>query len=61
VDRVLAELERERLLVRLKIQKYEVSTLQAIYHVVEHFSYHLGQILYIYKMRTGTDPRFYNL
>ena len=59
VDRVLEGLDARRLLERLKIQKYDVSTLQAVYHVVEHFGYHLGQILYIYKMRTGTDPRFY--
>jgi len=59
VDRVLEGLESQRLLERLKIQKYEVSTLQAVYHVVEHFGYHLGQVLYIYKMRTGSDPRFY--
>jgi uncharacterized damage-inducible protein DinB len=61
VDQVLAALNTEKLLDRLRIQKYDVSTLQAVYHVVEHFSYHLGQILYIYKMRSGTDPRFYNL
>jgi hypothetical protein len=61
VDAVLARLEPSRLLSRLEIQKYDVSTLQAVYHVVEHFGYHLGQILYIYKMRTGTDPRFYKL
>ena len=61
VDTVLAALTSERLMVRIEVQKYEVSTLQAVYHVVEHFGYHLGQILYIYKMRTGTDPRFYNL
>jgi uncharacterized damage-inducible protein DinB len=59
VDAVLAQLETGRLLSRVKIQTYEVSTLQAVYHVVEHFSYHLGQVLYIYKMRTGTDPQFY--
>lgn len=61
VDAVIGSLKSERLLQRLKIQKYEVSVLQAVYHVVEHFSYHLGQILYIYKTRTGTDPRFYDL
>jgi uncharacterized damage-inducible protein DinB len=61
VDRVLANLKSERLLDRLRIQKYEVSTLQAVYHVIEHFSYHLGQILYVYKMRSATDPRFYDL
>ena len=61
VDRVLASLGTERLLDRLRIQNYEVSTMQAVYHVVEHFSYHLGQVLFIYKMRTATDPRFYDL
>jgi uncharacterized damage-inducible protein DinB len=59
VDAVLSELDSGRLLNRVKIQKYEVSTLQAVYHVAEHFSYHLGQILYIYKMRSGVDPAFY--
>jgi uncharacterized damage-inducible protein DinB len=54
-------LESERLLQRLEVQKYNVSTLYAVYHVVEHFAYHLGQVLYLYKMRTGNDPRFYDL
>jgi uncharacterized damage-inducible protein DinB len=61
VDAVLASLKSEKLLDRFRVQKYEVSTLQAVYHVVEHFGYHLGQILYIYKMRSGSDPKFYNL
>ena len=61
VDAVLASLKPERLLDRFTVQKYNVSALQAVYHVVEHFGYHLGQILYIYKMRSGSDPRFYNL
>jgi uncharacterized damage-inducible protein DinB len=59
VDAVLANVGPERLLQHLKIQKYDTSILQAVYHVVEHFGYHLGQILYIYKMRTGKDLRFY--
>jgi uncharacterized damage-inducible protein DinB len=61
VDGVLASLTSERLLERFNVQAYNVSALQAVYHVVEHFGYHLGQILYIYKMKTGTDPQFYNL
>jgi len=61
VDDVLAHIQSDRLLDRLKIQKFETSKLQAVYHVVEHFSYHLGQILYIYKLRTGSDPHFYQL
>lgn len=59
VDAVLARLDTGRFLERITVQKYEVSVMQAVYHVVEHFGYHLGQILYIYKMRTGTDPKFY--
>lgn len=59
VDRVLGSLPQETLRERFSVQSYESSRLQAIYHVVEHFSYHLGQILYIYKMRTGRDPGFY--
>ena len=59
VDRVLAEFPANRLLEQYTIQKYKTTALQAIYHIVEHFSYHLGQILYVYKMRTGADPGFH--
>ena len=59
VDRVLRDLPRNGLMERFPVQVYETSRLQAIYHVVEHFSYHLGQILYIYKLRAGRDPGFY--
>jgi uncharacterized damage-inducible protein DinB len=59
VDRLLETLPQGTLLDRFPVQTYKPSRLQAIYHVVEHFSYHLGQILYIYKLRTGRDPGFY--
>jgi uncharacterized damage-inducible protein DinB len=59
VDKVLEKLPLNRLLEHFPVQGYSTSRLQAIYHVVEHFSYHLGQILYIYKLRTGRDPAFY--
>jgi len=59
VDSVLGRLSQPELLERFPVQAYSPSKLQAVYHVVEHFSYHLGQILYIYKMRTGKDPGFY--
>ena len=36
-----------------------VTALEAIYHVVEHFSMHYGQILYITKLLTGHDLGFY--
>ena len=59
MDGVLEKLPTSRLLVHYMIQSYNPSGLQAIYHIVEHFSYHLDQILYIYKLRTGADPGFY--
>jgi uncharacterized damage-inducible protein DinB len=61
VDGAFSRLSEEQLLTRFKVEKCDTTVLQAVHHVIEHFSYHLGQILYIYKMRTGMDPRFYNL
>jgi uncharacterized damage-inducible protein DinB len=58
VDRVLEQIPPTRLFERIPVQVYKSSRLQVIYHVVEHFSYHLGQILYIYKLRTGKDAGF---
>jgi len=59
VESVLVNFPTAQLLVRYQVQVYQVSALQAAYHVVEHFSYHLGQILYIYKLQTAIDPGFY--
>ena len=56
---VIARVTPERLLDRLVIQGYKVSVLEAIYHVVEHFSMHTGQIIFATKMLTGTDLGFY--
>jgi hypothetical protein len=33
--------------------------MEAIYHVVEHFSMHTGQIIFASKMLTGSDLGFY--
>lgn len=37
----------------LVIQGFETTALAAIYHVVEHLSWHVGQIVWIAKMRAG--------
>ncbi|MQA90359.1 MAG: DUF1572 domain-containing protein [Gemmatimonas sp.] len=58
---VIASLPRERLAEEVEVQGRRVSALEAIYHVVEHFSMHTGQILYIAKLRSGTDLGFYEL
>ncbi len=61
VDGVLRALPLEKLKELYNIQVYHVTGLEAILHVVEHFSYHTGQIVYITKLRTGNDLKFYNL
>lgn len=60
-DRVLQELEPGALLEKRVIQGMEVSVLDAVYHVVEHFSTHTGQILYLTKLRTGRDLGFWKI
>lgn len=49
---VLEALDPALLLERRAIQGKEVILLDDIYHVVEHFSYHAGQIIYRVKART---------
>lgn len=61
VTRVLTTLSPDSLLEMRTIQGNEVSVLQALYHVVEHFSMHTGQIIYITKMRIGMDLAFYQI
>jgi uncharacterized damage-inducible protein DinB len=55
VDEVLLALTPDALSRTLRIQGLRVTALDAIYHVVEHFSMHTGQILYVVKLRTGAD------
>jgi uncharacterized damage-inducible protein DinB len=59
VDAVLAGLDPASLLSRRDIQGYDVTVLAAIYHVVEHFSMHTGQIITMTKARAGRDLRLW--
>lgn len=56
---VLSRLTEADLLRKHEIQGYDVSGLQTVYHVVEHFSMHYGQIVYLTKMLEGKDLGFY--
>jgi uncharacterized damage-inducible protein DinB len=60
-DQVLAELPVSELSATLEIQGMEVSVLDALYHVVEHFSMHTGQIIYLSKLRSGRDLGFWEV
>jgi uncharacterized damage-inducible protein DinB len=59
-DAVLARLSASQLLERRHIQGFDGTVLYAIYHVVEHFAMHTGQILFIAKERAG-DLALYDL
>ena len=50
---VIDGVSAQRLSDRLVIQGYDVSVLDAIYHVVEHVAMHTGQIIFMTKMLTG--------
>jgi uncharacterized damage-inducible protein DinB len=58
-DEVIETLDESELLGRRQIQSYDVSVLEAIYHVVEHFSMHTGQIILLSKARLGEDLRLW--
>ena len=59
-DAVLAELEPSGLLESRHIQADDVTVLEAIYHVVEHFSMHTGQIILLAKTLKAGEIRFYD-
>jgi hypothetical protein len=56
---VLKAVTPERLTDTYRAQKYDVTILEGIYHVTEHFSQHTGQIIFATKLLTGQDLGFY--
>ena len=58
-DAVLAKLTAADLASSRAIQGRDVNVLEAVYHVVEHFAGHLGQIVLIAKMHSPGAIQFY--
>lgn len=58
-DGVLGRLTPEQLLTRRTIQARDVSVLDAVFHVVEHFGMHTGQIILLAKLHAPGAIRFY--
>jgi uncharacterized damage-inducible protein DinB len=56
---VLNNLDEARLTETVEIQGYRVTVLEAVYHVVEHFAEHTGQIIFATKALTGGDLGYY--
>jgi len=59
-DAILRSLSPGDLLQRRAIQGRDTSVLEAIYHVVEHFAGHTGQIIWIAKLTVPGAVRFYD-
>jgi uncharacterized damage-inducible protein DinB len=57
--RILDAMNAARLTERVRIQAYDVTVLEAVYHVVEHFAEHTGQIIFATKLFTREDLGFY--
>jgi uncharacterized damage-inducible protein DinB len=53
-------LDTDRLTRTYEIQNYRVSGVEVVYHVVEHFAEHTGQIIFATKSFTGEDMGFYS-
>ena len=56
---VISSLTSEGLTRQYRIQEYDVSGVEALLHVVEHFAGHTGQIIFATKFLTGEDLGFY--
>ena len=59
IDRILSGLTAERLAERCAIQGRDLTVLDAVFHVTEHFAYHLGQIILVSKMFAPGEIHFY--
>jgi len=57
--RVIDALDARALLERRVVQGFDYDGVGILIHVIEHFSYHTGQIAYLVKARKGMDLGFY--
>ncbi len=56
-DEVLRDMSTAVLLEKKQSPWREVTILEAVFHAVEHFAMHTGQIILLTKMRAGEDLR----
>jgi uncharacterized damage-inducible protein DinB len=59
-DEALARLDPASLLEERRVQGLDVSLLSVVFHAVEHFSMHTGQIILLTKMLADGDLAFYD-
>jgi uncharacterized damage-inducible protein DinB len=59
-DKILSRVSEADLDREVSIQGRDTTVLAAVYHVVEHFSMHTGQIIMLAKMYSARPIRFYD-
>jgi len=59
VEAVLAHLVPHQLVLARQVQGFNENTISILIHVVEHFSYHTGQVSYYTKIRKELDLGYY--
>jgi uncharacterized damage-inducible protein DinB len=57
--RVLEQVDPGSLLEPRRVQGFDETGLSILVHVVEHFSYHVGQLSYIVKSKRAVDLKYY--
>lgn len=60
LEEVLEELEPSNLLDTYTVQGFQETGVGILIHVVEHFSYHTGQITYYVKAKKAIDTGYYS-
>lgn len=59
VEKVLDDLTASQLLQTVNVQGFSETGVSVLVHVVEHFSYHVGQITYFTKWKKNMDTGYY--
>ncbi len=59
VDKLLDRLLPESLIKKKVVQGFEETGISILIHVIEHFSYHVGQIVYMTKATKDINLKFY--
>ncbi len=59
-DKVLNKLTAEKILQPVEVQGFNETGVSVLMHVVEHFSYHTGQITYYVKWRKDINTAYYS-
>ncbi len=59
VNKVLNNLTAEKILQPVEVQGFTENGVSVLMHVVEHFSYHAGQITYYVKWRKNINTAYY--